>query len=469
MVGAMRAPDDVGMSTAAPRTASSTARTLARETPPTRDRVVDFVRVASIAVVVLGHWLMATVTVDGGRFQATNALATMPWLQRATWVLQVMPLFFVVGGFANAATIGSYRRRGRSGCDFVVTRMRRLLRPVLVLLAVWVPVASALGAVGVGARTLGPATKLVVQPLWFVAVYAGVTALAPLMWRAYERWSWRSIAALALAAVAVDATRFAAGIDAIGALNLAFVWLGAQQLGFAYFDGSLLQLSRRTLWVAAASGLGALAVLTGPLGYPVSMVGLPGQRMSNMDPPSVCLVALTVVQVALVLLARDALDRWLARERVWTVVVGANGIVMTVFSWHLTALLLVLGAARTAQVSPPAPPSALWWLTRPVWIGALAVPLAVLVTIFGRWERPRAQPSEVQAPSRPRVIATAFAVTGVVIGVAGIAATDLTALGEPHRAHVVVLTLSTIQSLVVLLLAAAWFAPRPSRSHSRSL
>ena len=46
---------------------TTTINRLAAATPDTRNRVVDFYRAVAIAVLVLGHWLMAAVVVRDGR------------------------------------------------------------------------------------------------------------------------------------------------------------------------------------------------------------------------------------------------------------------------------------------------------------------------------------------------------------------------------------------------------------------
>ena len=68
-----------------------------------RDWLVDLLRVGAMGVVVLMHWTLMRVTMPGGRLTMDIALHG-PWALAATWVLQVMPLFFVCGGFANAVT-----------------------------------------------------------------------------------------------------------------------------------------------------------------------------------------------------------------------------------------------------------------------------------------------------------------------------------------------------------------------------
>lgn len=59
----------------------SRAAALAAAAPPQRNRVVDFLRAASITVVVLGHWLMAAVWVEDGGAKASHLLALSPWTQ----------------------------------------------------------------------------------------------------------------------------------------------------------------------------------------------------------------------------------------------------------------------------------------------------------------------------------------------------------------------------------------------------
>ena len=75
-----------------------TLRQMAEATPGSRDRYVDLLRAFSISVVVLGHWLIAIIYLKDGRVSGENALHVIPGLWLSTWILQVMPLFFFVGG-----------------------------------------------------------------------------------------------------------------------------------------------------------------------------------------------------------------------------------------------------------------------------------------------------------------------------------------------------------------------------------
>jgi hypothetical protein len=200
----------------------------------------------------------------------------------------------------------------------------------------------------------------------------------------------------------------------VGWANMALVWLFAHQLGVAWRDGALAGWARRRMVVMAAVGLGGLVVLTGAGGYPHSMVGGVGEARSNTFPPSLALVALALWQFAVALLVRPVVDRWLDRPRAWAAVVAANGMAMTVFLWHLTALVLVAAVALPSGWMPqPAAGSAAWWAWRPVWILLLAVALVPLVAAFARVELRRTSspaPSAARAALAAVLVAAGLAV-----------------------------------------------------------
>jgi hypothetical protein len=110
---------------------------VAAATPARRERYIDFLRVFSLAVVMLGHWLMAAVEWRDGRLVAGNVLESAPAAQWLTWVFQIMPVFFIVGGFANTASWTAAARDGRGYGEWLAGRLVRLVRPVLVFVAVW--------------------------------------------------------------------------------------------------------------------------------------------------------------------------------------------------------------------------------------------------------------------------------------------------------------------------------------------
>jgi fucose 4-O-acetylase-like acetyltransferase len=360
---------------------TTTVRALAEATPDTRDRFVDALRAAAIVVVVVGHWLIAVVTFERGQVGATNALAVVPALQWFTWAFQVMPLFFVVGGFANRAALVAAERRGAADHrTYRAGRVARLTAPVAPLAVAWLVAVPLLAAAGVDRRTVDLLTSVVAQPLWFLAVYLLVSAAAPIALAAHRRYGVKVLAALGLAALVGDMTR-------LPYANYGFVFLAIHQLGFFLGDGTLLRWSRGQYAALAGAGGAALVVLTALGPYPRSMVGVPGERLSNMSPPTICILALAALQLGLVLLVRPAVNRWLQRPRPWTAVIAVNAQIMTIFLWHLTALAIAAAVLLPLGFPQPAPGSASWWLSRLPWIAALTAMLALLVAVAGRNER----------------------------------------------------------------------------------
>lgn len=362
---------------------------LAARTPAGRDRYVDFLRAASIGVVVLGHWIIAIVYWQNGEIDGANALEVVPGLWLATWILQVMPVFFFVGGFSNLVSVDAVARRGEGYPEFLWGRAERLLRPTAAFLVLWLLLVTALQLAGVSRDALALTGGLVARPLWFLGIYLIMIALAPAMVRLHRRFGVKVIAGMVAGAGIVDLLRFAGDAPSVGYLNFAFVWLLAHQLGFLYADGTLLRLRRRGRMTLAVAGLAGLAVLAATPVYPGSMVGLPGDKVSNMDPPTVCIIALTLWQVGLVLLARPGVSRWLQRVRPWAAVIGVNAVIMTAFLWHLSALLIAVGVLYPLGWPQPEGGTTAWWLLRIPWIAILGGLLFGLVALFGRFERAR--------------------------------------------------------------------------------
>jgi peptidoglycan/LPS O-acetylase OafA/YrhL len=394
---------------------------LADATPAGRDRYVDFLRVASIVVVVLGHWTMTAVGRSADGLAAGNVLSSTPGLWLATWVFQVMPVFFFVGGFANMVSWQALRRRGGGYVAYLSGRLERLLRPVLVFAAVWLALPPVLGRLGLPAEQVELVGRVMGQPLWFLGVYLMVVALAPAMVWLHRRFGLWVPAALTAVAAAVDALRLGAGVQRAGLLNLLLVWTLVQQVGFFYADGSLTRLSRRALVGLATAGLGGMVVLTGTGLYPPSMVGLQGED-SNMSPPTVCILALTVWQVALLMLARRRLSAWLARRTPWAAVIGVGSMAMTLYLWHITAMVALYGLVVATGGPLPAPGTGWWWATRPLWLALLAAVLAPLAMLLSRFERPgRAGRRRATAGQAPETLAGRIAVTlGLLLAVLGL-------------------------------------------------
>lgn len=378
---------------------------LAAATPESRDRYVDFLRAFSILTVVCGHWLIAIFVWEDQRISVDSAVGLQRGLWMATWVLQVMPVFFFVGGFANAVAGDSARRRGLAYPAFLRRRLDRLLRPTALFLAVWTVVEVILHLTDTGAPGIIRGTFLPFGPLWFLGVYMVVAALSPLMLGLHRRFGARVPLTLGLAVAAIDAIRFGSDLKGIGWANLLLVWLAVHQAGFFYADGRLLAAGRRAWWGMVAVGLAVLAVLTnlvtftGDLWYPRSMVGVDIEPVSNMSPPSLAILALAVWQVGAAMLLRRRVSAWLGRSRPWTWVVAVNSMIMTLFLWHLSAMVGALLALRPLGFGEETTTSARWWLERPLWLMASALVLLPLLWLFARWERPRTRQPSASGPS----------------------------------------------------------------------
>ncbi|MFJ9811524.1 acyltransferase [Streptomyces sp. NPDC101158] len=415
------------------------ARDLAAATPATRDRYVDLLRVASLGVVVLGHWLMAAVTADG---RVGNLLAVVPGLQLLTWALQVMPVFFFVGGFSHAL---AHRSRPQYAA-FLRARLQRLLRPTMVFIGVWGALALTVQLLGADGGLTGVALRLVTQPLWFIGIYLAMVAFTPPLLTLHGRYGWGAFGGLVAGAVLVDVLRFAAGVPYVEFLNFALVWLAVHQLGFLRADGMI----RRPALLAGAGLAGAaLLVALGP--YPLSMVGMPGERVSNMAPPTLALLCHGLWLVGAVELLKGPGARFTARARVWRGVVAANGIAMTAFLWHLTAMLGVYGALLALGVRLPEPATGAWWAQVPLRVAAAAALTAVLVGVFRRFEYPvpAAPASDTGGPL------AALGITLALLGVLGLSMTGFGSLLEGHTATLIAVRVTAPAAVATAL--AGWF------------
>ena len=106
-----------------------------------------------------------------------------------------------------------------------------------------------------------------------------------------------------------------------------------------------------------------------------------------MFPTTVCIAALAVVQLGLLFIVRPALERLLSRRRVWGAVVAANGVAMTVFLWHMTAIAAVITVFDHLGGHLLTTATAAWWAWRPFWLLVPGVALCGLVAVFARVER----------------------------------------------------------------------------------
>jgi len=238
---------------------STVAPGIARPDLSGRDLTLDLARVVCVLFVVIVHVVMVGIgPAADGTLLASRPAEQEPWFNAATWAGQIMPLFFVVGGFASAAGWASWTRRGGDAVGFVRTRTLRLAQPALPLFAFFAAVLVAVTVAGIAPELVAAAAVGAGSPLWFLAAYLICQALVPVMAGLHERAPRATLVVLALAVVAVDGIRFTTGVTEIGLLNLLFVWPLVQQFGFWYRDGWFDRRSVPVLLAIAAAGYALL-------------------------------------------------------------------------------------------------------------------------------------------------------------------------------------------------------------------
>lgn len=431
------------------------ARSLPGSTSAARDRYIDFLRALSITAVVIGHWLAVTIFVSGGRLQGRHVLTLLPEVHVLTWLFQVMGLFFVVGGYANAASWATALRSGTRYGQWLRGRSLRLLTPTTVFVATGTIVAAAARAVGLDADTVRLGAWVAAIPLWFLVVYPALVAMTPLLVAAHRRFGLAFCGVVIMIVVLGDAARFATGDSRSASANFVAVWLVAFTLGIAWRAGTLTR-SRWLPWIAGSISAAALAAGTTIGPYPVSMVAVPGAPLQNTSPPTLALLALTVAQTALALGCASPVRRSLDRTAaIWTATVMVNRSIMTIYLWHMAAVViaaLVLHATnRIPDVSVGIGP---WFALLPLWLATCAVALLLLLSLF-HWAETLSIATRSANPGRP---VTCVVIAGTALACGGVLFLTTTGLSGTGRAAVPVMALICYGVGMTLL---AW-VPRSS-------
>lgn len=380
-----------------------------------RVRAVDAYRAAALTLVVVGHWLAFALIIENGQLTGRNVQQIWPPGNWLTWVFQVMPVFFLVGGYGNAASWT--RRRGLvTPMGWIGARVWRLIVPTAVFLTTVVVVTVVLRLLGLATHLVDLMAQQVGVPLWFLAVYLVVVPLTPALVSAVQRRGLGVPAALLGAALVADLLFVHLGVPVVGYLNYGFFWIGIYALGITWRSGALPTISPVPALLAVGGLLATLLlVLVGP--YPVSMLAAEGEAVQNNGPPSAALVTLALTQTGLVLLLQPWVERLSHRRVVWVAVGSVNVYAMTLYLWHMVAgMLAALVFYALGLVDRAVPPSPEWWLWRPVWYAVCIPLLALLVILFGRFERRVAVSGPGPSTTPARVVA---AVVGVLLVSAG--------------------------------------------------
>ncbi|RFC75317.1 acyltransferase [Streptomyces sp. AcE210] len=365
-----------------------TASAIDAKTPAHRDRAIDGLRALALLAVPMGHWLLGGFSLDGqGALHNASPLSSFGFLAPISWVLQMLGIFFLVGGYASVL---SYRRTleaGGSTSAWLSGRLARLGRPVLGVTAVCAALIPALYALGVPEKTLHTGSTLVIQPLWFVGVYTVITALTPYCVRAARKLGAWAAAPLLGSVAVIDFLRYGPYADAmpswLSLLNLLPGWMFSYQLGVCWGEK---RIGRRAAWALLIGGAALFATLLLAFHYPESMVGVPGEARTNSHPPSLLVLALAAAQSGAAMLLRDRIGMLLRRPALWAPVVVINLSAMTILCWHQTALLTAAIPGSFAGAIPgltTSPDSLGWIAARIAWLPVFAG----LLVLIGRYTR----------------------------------------------------------------------------------
>ena len=381
----------------------SQAKHMAAQTPAERNRYVDLLRSISILAVIIGHWLIATAWFVNGDLETGELLSSQPQMQWLTWVFQVMPIFFIVGGYSNAVSLESADRKGIGYAGWLSARLTRLVAPLLLLIVAWAAIALTMGLMNFSSDVIQYASQAALIPTWFLAIYIAIALLAPFAYRFWKRFGFLSLWVFVAGAVLTDVAFFVADVRWLGWTNYFWVWLAVHHLGFAWRDDRLGRTSKRLL--IAAAGFASLWAMVhfGP--YPLAMVASPDPDVSNTLPPKITLLALGLFQFGLLLSLEGPMRKALDGLRLWAATVLINSMIMTVYLWHITVMLLVVavlyytgGAGLGLE-----PGSSDWWLSRPLWIIVLFLALLPFALLLSPLER-RGRPADLPVPGAIRQI-----------------------------------------------------------------
>jgi peptidoglycan/LPS O-acetylase OafA/YrhL len=430
----------------APHSQQSVSRSARRSEPQGagRDPGIDLVRSLCITGVVILHAMMVGVTVTGTGPVFENAADGAAWFVPLSWLLQVMPLFFVIGGFAGLLAYRRQRDAGAPATAFVAGRLHRLLLPAAVAIGAIGAILALVPLIGVPADLIEMAGYRYGQPLWFLGAFLFCQALLPALAAAHARAPKRTIASLAAGAVLVDLVRGATGFDAIGFINLALVWTALQQLGFFLADGTIDGLRRRTRSLAAMVAASALAATWLCGIYSPDLI-------ENINPPTAALLLVGVAHTAVLSLLRTRVTAFSRRPTVEAFTTFVTRRALTIYLWHMPVLLSMAAVSALAAVSlgvglPPIGSTG-WWLGRPLWLAVALALTAAVAQVAARVETVRMpQPTT----SCARIAGATFAGLAAVV--------VLLVLGTS------VLTASVAVTLLVVALQLA--RPRLRRSYA---
>jgi len=388
---------------------------------PARNLSVDYYRVSGVALIVFGHWLLSSITYRNGEFGLEQPLVDIPWTQWLVWLMQAVPVFFVAAGYATAVSWAHWRNTGRmSRQDWVRRRLSAALGPTGAYLAfIWTLMIIA-KLVGAPDTVLDYAGWAVAMQLWFLAVYALVVYLTPVVVAAFRRWGLWVPATLGLGVAVIDLLSIVGKVPYLHWANYLLCWGAMYTIGIAWHAGRFdercssaskrpagnnagrfsagstsgvvprgrgrprgMNERRRPLLMLGVSAV-MLAVLIGWGPYPVCMIDIPGQPIQNSSPPSLAMFFFGCAQAGIAISLGTLVTRAMSGRRTRRILSVANTNVMALYLWHMVPVVVVAAIAYPLGLLPQYPEdSGPWWAMRGVWVLILAVVTAgLMLTLF---------------------------------------------------------------------------------------
>jgi acyltransferase-like protein len=404
---------------------------------------LGFLRILSLTGIVLAESIMAL---------AFWGPADPGWVWPLTWVLQLVPLFFLTGGQANLLAW----RAADGYSDYLTGRIGWLIRPVLAFVIAWLVVPLSLELLQAPEAAITAFGRIVLQPLWLLGLYLLVVAALPAMHWLHRRRPIITPLVLLMITVAIALAGRGSVAAHAGGIVIALLF---QQLAFHYADGRLWRVPRPALVGTAVAALLGLIALTTVGGFAKLLIAEPTEYAS-FAPSLLGMLLVGLIQVCLVSLPRERGVRAVARSAVARGVAVVRATPVTSYLFYLCTMLLLAGmivAARTAGL----PASGTDWLTQPRRIFALAligVPTLLAFLLIERRATQPVGPLDEPEPDQPVIaqldaIAAALGVGYAALGILGFAATGITGSSQPPT--VFGLPLDPMGNLIHLLLG--WY------------
>jgi hypothetical protein len=408
-------------------------------------RYLGFLRILSLTGIVLAESVLAL---------AYWGPAQAAWVWPLTWLLQLVPLFFLTGGHANL--LAWRAADGYSG--YLTERIGWLIRPVLAFVTAWLVVPLSLELLQAPEEAIAAFGRIVLQPLWLLGLYLLVVAALPVMLRLHRRRPLATPVALLAITVAIALAGRGSVAAHAGGIVIALLF---QQLAFHYADGRLWRIPRPVLIATAIAALVGLVLLTTVGGFAKLLIAEPTEYAS-FAPSLLGMLLVGFIQVSLVALPRERGVRAVARSAVARGVAVLRAAPVTTYLFFLCAMLLLAGmiaAARTAAL----PSNGTDWLIQPrqiLAIALIAVPTLLAFLLIERRVPPAVGPLDEPEPGPPDrfagqldAVAAALGVAYGALGILGFAATGITGSSQPPA--LLGLPLDPMGNLIHLLLG--WY------------